>query len=520
MNTNVDYLVIGAGPAGLQLGYFFEKNHRNYLILERSDSPGAFFKKFPRHRMLISINKVNTGKDNPETNLRWDWNSLLSDNQDLLLKNYSQRYFPDPDDLVRYLADYAHHYDLKVKYNTTAARISKKEGMFIVTDQNGDTFTTKRLILATGVTQPFMPDIPGIELADQYKDHSLNLAEYKDKRVMIIGKGNSAFETANYLSETAAVIHLCSPHSVKFAWDSHFVGNLRAVNTSFLDTYQLKSQNTVIDATIDWIQKEGDKYKVHISYTHAKGQTRVLSYDKVIACTGFRVDTSIFDADCRPELIHWDKFPAQTAEWESVNVSDLYFAGTLMQACDFKKTMSGFIHGFRYNVRALSQILELKYHGVPLPKKTIPATPESLLQHYLDRINHGSGIWLQPGFMCDVIVVDDQAGTADYYEDIRVDYVAHGLLSQNPHYYTITLAYGHHEGDPFRIERDPSPDKADQAFYLHPIIRRFNGHQLVSELHVQDDLESEWFLDEYVQPAQAYFTAQLGQITPDHAYAD
>jgi hypothetical protein len=298
------------------------------------------------------------------------------------------------------------------------------------------------------------------------------------------------------------------------------VGNLRAINVSFLDTYQLKSQNTVIDATVDWIKMEGDQYKVHISYAHAKGQTRVLTYDKVIACTGFRFDASIFDEDCRPELIHWDKFPAQTSEWESTNVSDLYFAGTLMQACDFKKTMSGFIHGFRYNIRALSHILELKYHGTPWPKKTIPATPEALLKSYLERINNGSGIWLQPGFMCDVIVVDDQHGSADYYEDIRLDYVAHGPLSENSHYYTITLAYGQHDGDPFSIERDPDPNRANEAFYLHPIIRRFDRHRLVSELHVQDDLESEWFLDEYVQPAQAYFSAQLGQAAPDRAYAD
>ena len=520
MNASVDYLVIGAGPAGLQLGYFFEKNKRNYLILERSDSPGAFFKVFPRHRMLISINKVNTGKDNPETNLRWDWNSLLSDSDDLLFKHYSERYFPHPDDLVRYLGDYARTYNLQVKYNTTAAHIGRQDGRFVVTDQNGDTYTAKRLIVAAGVTKPYNPNIPGIELADQYSDHSLALEDYTDKRVLIIGKGNSAFETANYLSETAAVIHLCSPHSVIFAWDSHFVGNLRAVNASFLDTYQLKSQNTVIDATVDWIEKEGDQYKVHISYSHAKGQTRLLTYDKVIACTGFRFDASIFDPDCRPEMVHWDKFPAQTAEWESLNVPDLYFAGTLMQACDFKKTMSGFIHGFRYNVRALSHIFELKYHGVSWPKTTISATTEALLQKYLERINNGSGIWLQPGFLCDLIVVDDQVGLADYYEDIRLDYVAHSRFTENTHYYTITLAYGHHAGDPFSIDRDPSPDKASEAFYLHPIIRRYHGRRLVSELHVQDDLESEWYLDEYVQPVRAYFNAELGQTAQARAYAD
>lgn len=35
-----DYIVVGAGPAGLQLGYFLEKAKRNYIILERNSIPG------------------------------------------------------------------------------------------------------------------------------------------------------------------------------------------------------------------------------------------------------------------------------------------------------------------------------------------------------------------------------------------------------------------------------------------------------------------------------------------------
>ena len=82
-----DYLIIGAGPAGLQMGYFLEKAQRSYLILEAGATPGTFFTKFPRHRKLISINKVYTGFDDVELHLRWDWNSLLSDDEGMLLKH-------------------------------------------------------------------------------------------------------------------------------------------------------------------------------------------------------------------------------------------------------------------------------------------------------------------------------------------------------------------------------------------------------------------------------------------------
>ena len=88
-----EYLIIGAGPAGLQMGYYLEKANRNYLILEAGETPGTSFNKFPRHGKLISINKVYTGYDDPEINLRWDWNSLLSDSEEMLFKHYSKRYF-------------------------------------------------------------------------------------------------------------------------------------------------------------------------------------------------------------------------------------------------------------------------------------------------------------------------------------------------------------------------------------------------------------------------------------------
>jgi len=288
MKANFDYLIIGAGPAGLQLGYFLEQNNRDYMILERAGEPGAFFKTYPRHRTLISINKVYTGTDDREANLRWDWNSLISDNEALQFKNYSKQYFPNPDDLCRYLVDFTEHYNLQITYDTEVARVSKEGDQFTVEDTAGQKYYGKRLIVATGLFTPYKPDIPGIELCENYVDHAIDPEKYANKRVMIVGKGNSAFETADNLVETAAAIHICSPESVKFAWQTHFVGNLRAINNNFLDTYQLKSQNTVIDAELSKIERQNGQLLAHLVYSHANGQTAVIPYDHVIFCTGFR----------------------------------------------------------------------------------------------------------------------------------------------------------------------------------------------------------------------------------------
>src|SRR5215207_11758806 len=105
--TSYEYVILGAGPAGLQLGFFLAQTGRDYVILDGADRPGAFFATFPRHRRLLSINKVHTGCDDREVNLRFDWNSLLGDDDGPLFKDVSHSYFPDADDLCTYLARYA-----------------------------------------------------------------------------------------------------------------------------------------------------------------------------------------------------------------------------------------------------------------------------------------------------------------------------------------------------------------------------------------------------------------------------
>lgn len=502
-----DYLVIGAGPAGLQLGYFLSQAGRDYCILEANDIPGSFFKDFPRHRKLISINKPYTGYDDAEINLRWDWNSLLSDDESLLFKNYSKDYFPSADTLLEYLADFSQKNHLNIKYGVKVVNIGKDD-LFKVRDEQGNLYLGKRLIVATGLSKPYIPPVPGIELTEDYTVTSVDPEDFKNQKVLIVGKGNSGFETADNLVGTAAVIHVLSPENIKMAWKSHYVGNLRAVNNNLLDTYQLKSQNAILDATMTNIRRdENGKLVVSIVYSHAQGQTSDLVYDRVITCTGFRFDDAIFEDSCRPNLIIKDRYPEQTCEWESKNVKDLYFAGNLMHSLDYKKTTSGFIHGFRYNVRALWHILEYKYHNQAWPSHSLVPTVESLLNATLERLNRSSALWQQFGFLCDVIVVD--GGEARYYEELPKAYAHQNELGQFDHYYTVTLEFGCVVDDPFNIERHHDSEWARESAYLHPVIRRYRGSELVADTHLLEDLYSEWWDERYVSQLREFFQSQL-----------
>jgi len=504
-----DYIIIGAGPAGLQLGYFLEKANRNYLILEAGQNSGTFFQKYPIHRKLISINKVYTGYDNPEINLRWDWNSLLSDSEEMLFKNYSKKYFPHADNLVNYLNDFANHFNIQIQYETRIEKIVKNE-KFELRDTNGNTYSCKQLIIATGAFKPYVPQISGIDLVEQYVDISSNAEDFRNQKVLIIGKGNSAFETADSLTETASIIHVASPNPLNLAWKTHYVGHLRAVNNNFLDTYQLKTQNAVLDATIEKITNSNGKFIVSVSYTHAHNEKEDLIYDRIIGCTGFRFDDSIFDESCRPEMVINNRFPNQTSEWESSNIKDLYFAGVLMQMRDYKKSSSAFIHGFRYNIEALHNILEHKYHNKKWQCKVINLTSTDFVDVIIKRVNETSALWQQFGFLCDCITVNENSNTANYYQEIPVDYLHNSQIGQNPHYYTITLEFGKIKGDPFNINRYPEPSQAQKSTFLHPVIRRYKGSELISEHHMLEDLDGEWMKHKvHIKPLLQFLNSQL-----------
>ena len=78
----------------------------------------------------------------------------------------------------------------------------------------------KNLVIATGVSQLYVPPIPGIEHVERYDTFDTAPEGFTGQRVLVIGKGNSGFETADALVEHAAVIHVAGPHSVKLAWQT------------------------------------------------------------------------------------------------------------------------------------------------------------------------------------------------------------------------------------------------------------------------------------------------------------
>ncbi|MFI7351917.1 NAD(P)-binding domain-containing protein [Streptomyces sp. NPDC049936] len=517
-----DYLIIGAGPAGLQLAASLERDGADYVVLERGSGPGTFFTRFPRHRRLISINKVHTGYDDPELRLRMDWNSILGDDPELLFTRYSRRYFPPAEDLLRYLSDYAERTGVRVRYDTSVEQVSRDEDGFTVTDHTGRQRRARTLVVATGVSQAHIPPIPGIELAERYDTFDTDPESFTGQRVLIIGRGNSAFETADSLMETAAVIHVVGSGSLRLAWQSHYVGHLRAVNNNFLDSYQLKSQNALLDGRVVEIREETDGFRVPVAFERVDEVVKELRYDRVIVAAGFRLDTSVFDDTCMPELIVDGRFPALTPLSESVNVPGLHFAGTLMQGPDFKKSTTGFIHGFRYMVRALHRALRQRHHGESWPATDLGKDPERAVDAVITRVNRSSALWQQFAVLGDVLLFSPD-GRARYVEEVPVrhvpDAVRGGDFGEVAAHAVITLEYGedHDRVDPFDVTAGRNSQQDTHGLdgrYLHPVVRWYRGGEFAAEHHITENLENEWDSEEiHRSPLHAFLAAHRTTAT-------
>lgn len=518
-SETLDYLVIGAGPAGLQLGYYLDRAGSSYAILEANSSAGSFFKTYPRHRTLLSINKVYTGRDDPEFNLRHDWNSLLCESHDISLRDHTKEYFPQADDLVAYFERYAETFELRIHYGVQVHHIRRSphsEGeLFEVEDSAGKRWLGRRLILATGIHKPFIPDIPGIELVSGYEEMSLDPADYRNKSVLILGKGNSALETANHLIADAAVIHVLSPTPVALAWDTRHVGHVRAVNNDFLDTYHLKSQNGVIDGRIHRISRDEDgKFVVEFSSIHVENEVEVIRYDRVLRCTGFRFDDSLFDEGCRPDLRSCGRLPAMTPGFESTNIPNLFFAGATMQSLDYKRGQSAFIHGFRYNVRTMFNLLRARYEDVELPGDRCPSDAASVARTILERMSRVSSLWQQVGFLADVLLYPE-AGSSEaevrFAHDLPYDYARSATASWPcDERYIIRFRFGECQHDPFDHPRSADLYDGATSVAIHPVIEHWRGEEKLDEFHVLEDFAADWTGEEYVESLRRYLEASRG----------
>jgi thioredoxin reductase len=490
--TYHDYLIVGAGPGGVQMGYFLEQAGRDYLILEGGHAAAMFFSQKPRHRRLNSFNKRFNWFPEPEFNLRFDWNTLLTHDYSFPFRG-SEEIYPLADTVVEYINQFVAKFELNVQYNTRILHVSRdpETKHFILTTTTGDEYRSKVLIMATGPVKPNIPEFPGNEYMEGYESVDMDPKRYENKRVVILGHGNSAFETANQWASTAAMITiLCRNRMLKHAWQTHYVGDVRAAGNCILDMSQLKLLHSVQGLTPTRITKQPDGslrlyYVEEFPHWTTPGEAHGwIPADHVIRCTGWKyIDTELFAPDVLPAASdETDKYPLMSSTWESTT-PDLYYAGAAMEGRN-RRSPTGFIHGYRYTCRALFRTLESRYEGVPTPSEEFDLRDAADLmrlgEHIMERISLSSGLYECYGIMADALVFDPENKKARLVYELPADYILEQTeyTAGGKQIMLFTLEFGFDnfpDADLNSFVRRNDPERPGCVAFLHPVFRHYKG---------------------------------------------
>lgn len=505
-------IIIGAGPAGLQLGYFFQKACIEYVILEATAAPASFFSKYPLSGKLISINKPNTGSSDLDFNLRHDWNSLLND-EGLLFTNYSRDYYPESADLVKYLGDFASTNKLNIVYESRVNLVSKidSNGGYKL-DVGSVTYVCDKLIVATGLSKMKMPGFNSdvkreIKHYGQYDTDYFkkpeNLANYRNKSLLLVGNGNAAFELGNLLNPLCSSILILGKKPKEWAMSTHYTGDLRSIYLPLFDTFLLKSLNgfDTHNGAKFTITQDSAEGKYMLTYICSETCATVHNYleenftgvDEVIYCTGWLFDNSIFGFDV--ETVIGGKYPSVDSRYESANNTNLFFIGSLMHSLDFKKSSGGFIHGFRYLIQ---HFFRLNYTGLfDIERIKLTVSMKELLNHIMQRINYASAIYQMYGELCDLFYVDPVDDEVVYYNGVNLSTYIYEMPAHlvDTYFFTLKLDYGKKRvTNIYELGVKVSGVGTESAAtLLHPVMNVYKDigtstKRLIETIHFDEDL--------------------------------
>jgi putative flavoprotein involved in K+ transport len=182
---HVETVIVGAGQAGLSVGYHLARRKREFLILDANDRVGDAWRT------------------------RWDSLRLFSPARYDGLPGW--RFpargwsFPTKDEMADYLEAYAGRFDLPVLTGMRVERLAREGGRFVVTA--GDRrLEADRVVVATGAHRT--PRVPafaselGPGVVQLHSSDYRNPSQLPEGGVLVVGLGNSGAEIAFELART------------------------------------------------------------------------------------------------------------------------------------------------------------------------------------------------------------------------------------------------------------------------------------------------------------------------------
>ena len=322
-----DVIVVGAGPAGILTGYHLKRNDLKYIILEK-DRVGNSWRNMRAGMLLLSPAVPSS-----------DWTSLTF-NHPIWDISGVQKPFPTKDDFLCYLEKFVLDNKLNVKTKAPVSLIEKVKGGFMVSSDGEQYFSSYVIIATGGYTVPRYPDIPGLK-DSSFVIHSsdfFNCMTYQEKKVLVVGSGNSAAEIAIDLSGVAEVT-LLSRERLKYFTETNDLVHIRGLSESVL-------KELIQFGIIEYISNEGVASVEGGLVKFESGGSK--EFHSIIAATGFGPSLPPLQGIY---LESDDKgIPLINDLGESVSAEGVFFSGSLA----LFNNRCRFIHGFRNEVEKVT----------------------------------------------------------------------------------------------------------------------------------------------------------------------
>ena len=282
-----DTIIIGGGQAGISVAYFLKRTDFNYLILDDQESPGGAWQHTWDSLKLFSPSTYSSlsGWQMPDT----------------------KKEYPIKTEFIDYLTQYEKRYDFPIQRKTTVEKVTKEKEYFKITTTQG-VYYSRTLVSATGTAKnPFIPNYTDRDLYEGEQIHSVdykNPEGLKDKKVLVVGSGNSGAQILAEVSQVAKTtwITLRPPVFLPEEIDGRYL--FQQANERFFGGEKSPNQNEKISLS-DIVQVESVRDGLQRGvFQHQRPFTSFYKngviwedgtkeeFDAVIWCTGFKANLS------------------------------------------------------------------------------------------------------------------------------------------------------------------------------------------------------------------------------------
>ena len=320
MTSEVDVLIIGAGPIGLACGIEAQRASKTHVIIDKGCLVNSIY-NYPKNMTFFSTSdKLEIG--------------------DVPFVSHNPK--PVRSEALEYYRRAAEHWKLNVRLYERVEHVIKEGALHKITTSKG-TYKAKAIVIATGFYDlPYNLDVSGEHL-DKVKHYYDEPHPYYAMDVAVIGAANSAVDVAletfrkGAKSVTMIVRNKAINPRVKY-WVLPDIEN--RIKEGSIKAY--------FESTISEIRER------EIDIQSADGLITIPN-DFVLAMTGYQPDFSFLEKLGVKIGEDQNKTPVYNTETMETNVANIFLAGVI---CGGLKTNAWFIENSRIHAQMIMKTLE------------------------------------------------------------------------------------------------------------------------------------------------------------------